>query len=174
MYELSRSLHIKMKHASLKHPQTVGVVERAHDSFEMVIKIHTNETWSNWHRYSNLATFIHNTSYHSSIGTTPSTIFHGKERTKPIDLRFTLNKKQPIDIKSDYVIVIQDSLMSSYATTENKIIEYYHKYRSYYDKKKPIQVTQIASVWPSSESFIVKTESFLGEIAETLAFTLQD
>ena len=97
MHELSRSLNIKLKHASLKHPKTVGVVERAHISFKRIMKIHTNETWSNWHRYTNLATFIHNTSYHSSIGTTPSTIFLGREPTKPIDLKFTLSKKQPMD-----------------------------------------------------------------------------
>ena len=76
IYELSRSLDIKLIHASLKHQQTVGVVERVHDSFKRIIKIHTYETWSNWHRYSNLATFTHNTSHISSIGTTPSLIFH--------------------------------------------------------------------------------------------------
>ena len=48
MHELSRSLDIKLKHASLKHPQTIGVVERGRDSFK---RIHTNENWSNWHRY---------------------------------------------------------------------------------------------------------------------------
>ena len=94
IHELSRSLHIKLKHASLKYkyPQTIGVVERAHDSFKRIIMIHINETWSNWHRYPNLATFIHNTSYHSSIGTTPSTNFYGREPTKPKNLRFTLNQ----------------------------------------------------------------------------------
>ena len=44
MHELSRSLEIELKHVSLKHPQTVRVVEKAHDSFKRIKKIHTNET----------------------------------------------------------------------------------------------------------------------------------
>ena len=124
-----------MKHAPLKQPQTVGVLERAHDSFKRIIKIHTNETWSNWHRYSNHATIIHNTSHHSSIGAKASTVFHERAPTKPMDLRFTLNQKQPIDTKSDYLRDIQDSLMSSYAATKNRIFEGYDKYRSYFNRK---------------------------------------
>ena len=35
-----------------------------------------------------LATFIHNTSYHSAIGCSPTILFGGREPIKPLDLRF--------------------------------------------------------------------------------------
>ena len=89
MHELSNLLEIRLKHASLKHAQTIGVVERAHGALKRILKLNTNEQWTNWFRYVPLATYIHNTSFYSSIGCTPSSIFHGREPTKPLDVRLS-------------------------------------------------------------------------------------
>ena len=97
LHELTNLLEIKVQHASLKHPQTIGVVERSHSALKRILKLNTDEKWTTWYKYVDLATFIHNTSYQSSIGCPPSSLFHGREPTKPIDLRFrshTLAQKE--------------------------------------------------------------------------------
>ena len=119
-----------MKHASLKHPQTIGVIERAHSAFKRVLKINSSSAWSNWHKCLDVATFVHITSFQDSIGTTPSSIFRGGEPLKPIDLRFgkTLSKSEAT---SDYVNDLQDTLLTQYDETKSRIVNGYHKYRTY-------------------------------------------
>ena len=94
MHELTKLLEIKLEHASLKHPQTVGVVERSHSALKRILKLNTTEQWNDWYKYVQLAAFIHNTSYHFAIGTSPTTLFHGRKPLKPLDLRFNKNSLQ--------------------------------------------------------------------------------
>ena len=88
LHELTKLLEIHFEHANLKHPQTVGVVERSHSALKRILKLNTNEQWKDWFKFVQLATFIHNTSYHSAIGCSPTVLLHGREPIKPIDLRF--------------------------------------------------------------------------------------
>ena len=81
MHELAKLLEIKIGHATLKHAESVGVVERAHGALKRILKLNTNEQWSNWHKYVPLATYIHNTSYYTSIGCPPTAIFRTSKTT---------------------------------------------------------------------------------------------
>ena len=58
LYGLGKLLKIKVKHASLKHIQTIGAVERSHAALELVLKLNTVKRWNDWHKYLPLATFI--------------------------------------------------------------------------------------------------------------------
>ena len=49
MHELTSLLEVELKHASLKHAQSVRVVERSHGALKRILKLNTNEQWSNWH-----------------------------------------------------------------------------------------------------------------------------
>ena len=82
LHELTKLLEIQLEHASLKHPQAVGVVERSHSALKRILKLNTNEQWNDWFKYVQLANFIHNTSYHSAIGCSPTVLFHGREPKK--------------------------------------------------------------------------------------------
>ena len=88
LHELTKLLEINMSHASLKHPQTIAVVERSHAALTRFLKFNSNPTLTNWHRYLPLATFMHKTSHHTSIGCSPTVLFHGREPIKPLGLRF--------------------------------------------------------------------------------------
>ena len=88
LHEITKLLEIKSSHATLKHPQTIGVVERSHAALARILKLNSNQAFTNWHKYVPLATFIHNTSYHTSIGCSPTVLFHGREPMKTLDLRF--------------------------------------------------------------------------------------
>ena len=89
MKKLATLLEIKLKHVSPKLPQTIGVVERSHAMPNRILKCNTDERWSDLHKYVPLATFVHNTSYHSSMGCSLSTLFHRREPIKLLDLRFS-------------------------------------------------------------------------------------
>ena len=87
-HELTDLLEIQLQHASLKDPQTIGVVERSYSALKRTLKPNTDEDWTTWYRYVDLATFFHNTSDHSSIGCALSSLFHGIDPVKPNELRF--------------------------------------------------------------------------------------
>ena len=67
MHELTTLLEVQINHATLKHPQSIGLVEQSHGPLKRILKLNTNKQWSDWHKYVPLATFIHNASYSASI-----------------------------------------------------------------------------------------------------------
>ena len=119
----------------MKHPQTIGVVERSHSALKRILKPYTDEKWTTWYKYVDLATFIHNTSFHSSIGCTPSSLFHEREPIKPIDVRFRSHTLAQKELSSDYLVDLQDSLLEKFSHTKSRLLDAYHKYRTYYDIK---------------------------------------
>ena len=135
LHELTKLLENQLEHTSLKHPQKVGVVERSHSAFERILKLNTNEQWNDWFEYVQLATFIHNTSYHSAIGCIPTVLFHGREPIKPLDLRFNNSLIARFSPNSEYVIALQDAMNKKFSETKLKLTETYNKYRAYYDCK---------------------------------------
>ena len=139
MHELTKLLEIKLEHASLKHPQTVGSVERSHSALKRILKLNTTEQWNDWYKYVRLAAFIHNTSYHFAIGTSPTALFHGREPLKPLDLRFnktSLEREQPT---TEYVLALQDAMLQKFSEAKSKLTEMYNRYRAYYDYKAEAQ-----------------------------------
>ena len=144
MHELSKLLEVRIRHATLKHAQSVGVVERSHGALKRILKLNTNEQWSNWQLYVPLATYIHNTSYYSSIGCSPTSIFHGREPIKPLDVRFNKSIKT-LDLKSDFVTEIQDAMQKLFSETKINLIHRYHQYRRYFDEKAAAQPLNLFS-----------------------------
>ena len=143
MDELTKLLEVKLKHASLKHPQTIGAVESSHGPLKRILKLNTDKQWKDWHKYVPLATFIHNTSYHTSIGCCPTALFHGREPVKSLDLRFARKAMEAVAVNSDYVVALQDAMMTKFEENKLQLIESYQRYRSYYDKKaeeKPLRL----------------------------------
>ena len=65
-------LGIELKHATMKHTQTIGLLEITHASVKTHLKAATGEFGNNWHKYLPLAVFNHNTTYHASLGCEPS------------------------------------------------------------------------------------------------------
>ena len=132
--ELAKLLKIQLEHASLKHPQTMGVVEGSHAALKRILKHNTGEKWTTCYRYVDSAIFIHNKSYHSSIGCTPSSLFHSREPNKPIDLLFRSHTLAQKKLTSHYIVPLQNSLLEQLSHTKLRLLDAYHKYRTYYDK----------------------------------------
>ena len=64
--EVAAVLGIELKHASTKHAQTIGVLERTHATVKTHLKAATGEFRNNWHKFLPLAVLNHNTTYHAS------------------------------------------------------------------------------------------------------------
>ena len=84
--EVAGVLGITPKHATTKHAQTIGLLERSHASIKQPLKIETGERRSLWHKYVSIAVLKYNTSYHASIGCEPSRVFHGRIPYNILDL----------------------------------------------------------------------------------------
>ena len=69
---------IRLKHATRKHAQTFGLLQRSQASIKQALKIETGERRSLWHKYISIAVLNYNTSYHTSIGCEPSRVLHGR------------------------------------------------------------------------------------------------
>ena len=94
--EVAGVLGIFLKHATTKHAQTIGLLERSHASIKQSLKIETGERRSLWHKYISIAVLNYNTSYHASIGCEPSRVFHGHIPYNILDLKMgILPQKNP-------------------------------------------------------------------------------
>ena len=50
MHELKSLPKIQINHATLKHLQTYGLIERSHGALKKILKLNTEDQWSDWHR----------------------------------------------------------------------------------------------------------------------------
>ena len=78
IHEIAEILGINLKHATTKHAQTIGVLERAHATITTSLKIASGEYRKQWHKYLPIAILNYSTTYHSSIDCEPSRVFHGR------------------------------------------------------------------------------------------------
>ena len=95
--EVAGVLGITLKHATTKHAQAIGLLERSHMSINQALKIETGEWRSFWHKYVSIAVLHYHTSYHKSIGCEPSRVFHGRIPYNILDLKLRNRpQQQPI------------------------------------------------------------------------------
>ena len=84
--ETTDNLGITLKHATTKHVQTIGMIDRPHASSKQTLKVETRENRSLWHKSVSVAVLNSNRSYQSSIGCKPSRVFHGPIPYNILDL----------------------------------------------------------------------------------------
>ena len=124
-----------LKHATTKHAQTIGLVERSHASIKQALKIETRERRSLWHRYVSIAVLNYNTSYHASIGCEPSRVFHGRIPYNILNLKMSI---RPQKIPTPDSQIAQDVLQQTetlFQDIRKKAMQAYLKNKAYYDRK---------------------------------------
>ena len=92
--EVAGVLGITLKHATTKHAQTIGLLERSHASIKQALKIETGERRSIRHKYVSIAVLNYNTSYHASIGCEPSRVFHGRIPYNILDIKLGIRPQK--------------------------------------------------------------------------------
>ena len=133
--EVAGVLGITLKHATTKHAQTNGLLERSQASIKQALKIETGERRSFWHKYINNAVLNYNTSYHTSIGCEPSRVFHGRIPYNVLDLILENRpQQQPIPTSQIAQEVLEQTEMIHQYVRKN-IMQAYIEYKAYYHKK---------------------------------------
>ena len=133
--EVAGVLGVTLKHATTKHAQTIGLLERSHASIKKALKIETGERRSLWHKYVNIAVLNYNTSYHTSIGCEPSRVFHGRIPYNILDLKLGIRpQQQPIPTSQIAQDILEQTEMI-HQDVRKSTMQAYIKYKAYYDKK---------------------------------------
>ena len=78
IHEVAEILGKNLKYATIEHAQTIGVLKRAHATIKASLKMASGEYRNQWHKYLPIAILNYNTTYHSSIDSEPSRLFHGR------------------------------------------------------------------------------------------------
>ena len=133
--EVAGVLGITLKHATTKHAQTIGLLERSHMSIKQTLKIETGERRSFWHKYVSIAVLHYNTSYHKSIGCEPSRVFHGRIPYNILDLKLGFRPQQQSIPISQIAQDVLDQTEMIHRDVRKNTMQAYIKYKAYYDKK---------------------------------------
>ena len=133
--EVAEILGIILKHATTKHAQTIGVLERAHATIKTSLKMASGEYRKQWHKYLPIAILNYNTTYHSSIDCEPSRVFHGRVPHNILDHKLGLRFNPNIAPTTDFAEELLRRTKILYDKTKKNVMQSYIKYKRYYDKK---------------------------------------
>ena len=133
--EVAEILSINLKHATTKHAQTIGVLERVHATIKTSLKMASGEYRKQWHKYLPIAILNYNTTYHSSIDCEPSRVFHGRVPHNILDHKLGLRFNPNIAPTTDFAEELLRRTKVLYDKTKKNVMQSYIKYKRYYDKK---------------------------------------
>ena len=133
--EVTGVLGITLKHATTKHAQTIGVLERSHASIKQSLGIETCERGSIWHKYVSIAVLNYNTSYHANLGCEPSLVFHGRVPYNILDITFGIRTQQSPIPTLQFAQDVLDQTEMIYQDSRRNAMQAYVKYKAYYEKK---------------------------------------
>ena len=135
LHELANILEIKLEHATVKHAQTIGVVEQSHGLLKRYLRIYENQLQHDWHKHIDLAIFQHNTCYHTTIGCPPTLLYHGRIPMNPIDIRFNNRTLYHHSSSYEYISDLQSKMTTLFGHTKELIVKSFNKYKEYYDRQ---------------------------------------
>ena len=135
LHEAAEILGINLKHATTKHAQTIGVLERAHATIKTSFKIASGEYRKQWHKYLHIAILNYNTTYHSSINCEPSRVFHGRVPHKILDHKLGLRFNPNIAPTRDFAEELLRRTKILHDKTKKNVMQSYINYKSYYNKQ---------------------------------------
>ena len=143
-HEVTAGLGVVLKHATMKHAQTIGLLERTHASVKTQLKAATGEFRHNWHKFLPLAVLNHNTTYHASLRCEPSRVFHGCIPHNILDYKLGYNPNRKYQPQTIVAEEIQRRMKILLDQTKKNIMQSYLKYKAYYDRKakaSPLETT---------------------------------
>ena len=132
---IAQTLDIRIIHASTKHAQTIGILERTHASLKTSLKMSTGEKRSMWHKYVQIAFMNYTTSYHESLGFEPTTVFHGRIPYNILDIKLGLKPKWKKDNNEELTEELQKQIAEIHQASKEHLMQSYLKHKQYYDKK---------------------------------------
>ena len=135
IHEVAEILGTNLKHATTKHAQTIGVLERAHATIKTSLKMASGEYRKQWHKYLLIAILNYITTYLSSIDCETSRVFHGGIPHNILDQKLGLRFNPNIAPTTDFAEELLRRTKILYDKTKKNVMQSYIKYKKYYDKK---------------------------------------
>ena len=134
--EIAAVLNIELKHATTKHAQTIGLLERTHASVKAHLKAATGEFRNNWHKFLPLAVLNHNTTYHATLGCESTRVYHGRIPHNILDYKLGYNPNPFYQPQTEVAEGVQRRVALLHDQTKKNIMQSYLKYKAYYDRKE--------------------------------------
>ena len=135
IHEGAEILGKNLKHATTKHAQTIGALERAHATIKTSSKMASGEYMKQWHKYLLIAILNSDAKYHSTIDCESSRVFHGRlpynTLGHKLGLRFNPNTAPTTDFEEK--LLRRTKIL--YDKTKKNVMQSYIEYKRYYDKK---------------------------------------
>ena len=128
-------LNIELKHATTKHAQTIGMLERTHASVKARLKAATGEFNNNWHKFLPLAVLNHNTMYHATLGCEPTRVIHGRILHNILVFKLGYNPNPRYQPQTEIAEEVQRRIALLHDQTKNTIMQSCVKYKAHYDRK---------------------------------------
>ena len=135
IHEVAEILGINLKHATTKHAQTIGVLERAHAAIKTSLRMASGDYRKQWHKYVPIAILSYNTTYHSIIDCEPSRVCHGRVPHNILDHKLGLRLNPNNAPTTDFAEELLWRTKILYDTTKKNVMQSYIKYKRHYDKK---------------------------------------
>ena len=124
-----RIFKIKKIQSTAYHPQSLGSLERSHQTLiEYLRQFQNKQDWDEWLRF---AVFSYNTSVHEATGFAPYTLVFGKEASIPNS--FVTNP--PDGAYCDYLKDLFLKLDNVHSLAHERILKAKEKSKKYYDRK---------------------------------------
>ena len=134
IHEVAEILGKNLNHATKKHAQTIGVLERAHATIKTSLKMASGEYRNQWHKYLPIAILNYNTTNHSSIDCEPSRVFHGRVPHNILDHKLGFRFNPNAAPTTDFAELLRRT-KTLYDKTKKNVMQSYIKYKRYYNKK---------------------------------------
>ena len=128
--EVAEILGISLKHATTKHAQTIGVLERAHATIKISLKMASSECGKQWQKNLSIAILNYYTTYHSSIHCEPSRVFHGRVPYNILDHKLGLRLNSNIAPTTDFAEELLRSTKFPYDKTGKNVMQSYIEYKT--------------------------------------------
>ena len=135
IHEVAETLGINLKHATTKHAQTPGVLERAHATIKTSLKMALGEYRKQGHKYLPIAILNYNTPYLSNIDCEPSRVFHGRVPHNILDHKLGLRFNPNAAPTTHFAEELPRRTKILYDKTMKNVMQSYIKYKRYYYKK---------------------------------------
>ena len=128
--KVAGALGITLKHATTKHAQTIGLLERSHASIKQTLKVETGERRSMWHKDVSIAVLNNNTSYHASIGCELSRVFHGRIPYNILDLKMGVRPQKIPPPDSQIAQEVLEQTETIFRDVRKNAMQAYIKYKA--------------------------------------------
>ena len=135
VHQTTAALGIQLKHATTKHAQTIGILEKTHASLKESLKIMTGERRTMWHQFLPMAVLNYNTSYHTSLGCEPSRVFHGRVPYNVLDLKYGLKPQPPTPINHEIAEEVLQQTRQILNQRQQALMQAYVRHKRYYERK---------------------------------------